>query len=181
MRLSLRELEQSSTPFGRPAFWDELWERYVQSKLDYRSEASVLKLKTDQGDGSIRTDLPWTPAKVSVHPLAFGNEPNGNSWSSPTSTMPYHLPVDGTGYSLKIRIEQTGRGPRALVATQHSMMTLREAASYLRIPAGTLEQLAVESKIPALLLEGRWRFPKSGIDEWVMLQSFRDGEASDAA
>lgn len=70
---------------------------------------------------------------------------------------------------------------RALVATQHSMMTLREAANYLRIPAGTLEQLAQESKIPALLLEGRWRFPKSGIDEWVMLQSFRDGEVHDAA
>jgi len=70
---------------------------------------------------------------------------------------------------------------RALVATQHSMLTLREAAHYLRIPATTLEQLAVEGKIPALQLEGRWRFPKSGMDEWVMLQSFRDGEVSDAA
>ena len=70
---------------------------------------------------------------------------------------------------------------RALVATQHSMMTMREAAAYLRIPAATLEQLANESKIPALQIEGRWRFPKSGIDEWVMLQSFRDGEVGDAA
>ncbi len=70
---------------------------------------------------------------------------------------------------------------RALVATQHSMLTLREAAHYLRIPATTLEQLAAEGKIPALQLEGRWRFPKSGMDEWVMLQSFRDGEVSDAA
>jgi excisionase family DNA binding protein len=70
---------------------------------------------------------------------------------------------------------------RALVATQHSMLTLREAAHYLRIPAHTLEQLATEGKIPALQLEGRWRFPKSGMDEWVMLQSFRDGEVSDAA
>jgi excisionase family DNA binding protein len=70
---------------------------------------------------------------------------------------------------------------RALVATQHSMMTLREAAAYLRIPAATLEQFAADNKIPALQLEGRWRFPKSGIDEWVMLQSFREGEVSDAA
>lgn len=70
---------------------------------------------------------------------------------------------------------------RALVSTQHSMLTLREAAHYLRIPATTLEQLAVEGKIPALQLEGRWRFPKSGMDEWVMLQSFREGEMSDAA
>jgi excisionase family DNA binding protein len=70
---------------------------------------------------------------------------------------------------------------RALVATQHSMLTMREAANYLRIPASTLEQLAAESKIPALQIDGRWRFPKSGIDEWVMLQSFKDGEVSDAA
>jgi excisionase family DNA binding protein len=60
-------------------------------------------------------------------------------------------------------------------------MTLREAASYLRIPASTLEQLAADGKIPALQLEGRWRFPKSGVDEWVMLQSFKDGEVGDAA
>ena len=70
---------------------------------------------------------------------------------------------------------------RALVATQHSMLTLREAANYLRIPSSTLEQLAADSKIPALQIDGRWRFPKSGIDEWVMLQSFREGEVSDAA
>ena len=70
---------------------------------------------------------------------------------------------------------------RALVATQHSMLTLREAANYLRIPSSTLELLAAESKLPALHIDGRWRFPKSGIDEWIMLQSFREGEVGDAA
>lgn len=70
---------------------------------------------------------------------------------------------------------------RALVSTQHSMLTLREAAHYLRIPSSSLEQLAAEGKIPALQIEGRWRFPKTGIDEWVMLQSFREGEVGDAA
>lgn len=70
---------------------------------------------------------------------------------------------------------------RALVSTQHSMLTLREAAHYLRIPSSTLEVLAAESKLPALHIDGRWRFPKSGIDEWIMLQSFREGEVGDAA
>lgn len=70
---------------------------------------------------------------------------------------------------------------RALVATQHSMLTLREAAHYLRIPSSTLELLAADGKIPALHIDSRWRFPKSGIDEWVMLQSFREGEVADAA
>ena len=70
---------------------------------------------------------------------------------------------------------------RALVATQHSMLTLREAAHYLRIPSSTLELLASDGKIPALQIDSRWRFPKSGIDEWIMLQSFREGEVGDAA
>lgn len=91
----------------------------------------------------------------------------------------------GNGNAVRFEIflspEQLSCLFRALVATQHSMMTMREAASYLRITAGALEQLAQEGKIPALQIEGRWRFPKSGIDEWVMLQSFRESEVEDAA
>lgn len=91
----------------------------------------------------------------------------------------------GTGNAVRFEIflspEQLSCLFRALVATQHSMMTMREAANYLRITAGALEQLAQEGKIPALQIEGRWRFPKSGIDEWVMLQSFREAEVEDAA
>ena len=37
LRLALNELEETAPPFGRPAFWDELWERYVPSQLDYRT------------------------------------------------------------------------------------------------------------------------------------------------
>ena len=36
-----------------------------------------LKLKTDKGDGSLGPQQPWTPAKASTYPLAFGNEPGG--------------------------------------------------------------------------------------------------------
>jgi len=91
----------------------------------------------------------------------------------------------GTGNAVRFEIflspEQLSCLFRALVATQHSMMTMREAANYLRITSSALEQLAQEGKIPALQIEGRWRFPKSGIDEWVMLQSFREAEVDDAA
>jgi excisionase family DNA binding protein len=62
---------------------------------------------------------------------------------------------------------------RAVVATQHSVMTLREAASYLRVHPSTLEGMAVEGKVPAFTIEGRWRFPKHGIDEWLALQAFQ--------
>jgi excisionase family DNA binding protein len=100
-------------------------------------------------------------------------------------SMPESFGGAATGNAVRFEIflspEQLSCLFRALVATKHSMMTLREAASYLRIPASTLEQLAADGKIPALQLEGRWRFPKSGVDEWVMLQSFKDGEVGDAA
>ena len=48
LRLALQELASSTVGFGRPAFWSELEERYVQTKLDYRLEANVLKDKMNQ-------------------------------------------------------------------------------------------------------------------------------------
>ncbi len=59
---------------------------------------------------------------------------------------------------------------RAVVANQHTVMTLREAAQYLRMPAGVLEQMASENKVPALLIDGKWRFARTAVDEWLNLQ-----------
>jgi transposase len=43
LRLALEELEGGD--WARPPLWTTLWERYVESKLDYRAEASVLREK----------------------------------------------------------------------------------------------------------------------------------------
>ncbi len=59
LRLALQELETGAAAVERPAFWDELWERYVQSKLDYRTEISVLKLKMDQAGTDAWRLLEW--------------------------------------------------------------------------------------------------------------------------
>ena len=59
---------------------------------------------------------------------------------------------------------------RAVVANQHTVMTLREAAKYLRIAPNHLAQMAQEGKIPALMIDGKWRFARSGVDEWLCLQ-----------
>jgi len=59
LRLALQELEKSSASFGRPTFWNELQERYVQSKLDYRTEVSVLKLKMTQAGADALRLLAW--------------------------------------------------------------------------------------------------------------------------
>jgi transposase len=44
LRLALKEVADISD-LVRPEFWNPLWERYVESKLEYRAEASVLQQK----------------------------------------------------------------------------------------------------------------------------------------
>jgi excisionase family DNA binding protein len=62
---------------------------------------------------------------------------------------------------------------RAVCANQHTVMTLREASSYLRVNPSRLEEMAQESEIPAFLIDGKWRFPRNSVDEWLNMQSFR--------
>jgi hypothetical protein len=45
LRLALRELESATAGLSRPEWWPLLWERYVEAKLDYRVEATVLRQK----------------------------------------------------------------------------------------------------------------------------------------
>ena len=59
---------------------------------------------------------------------------------------------------------------RAVVANQHTVMTLREAAQYLRIAPSQLEQMANDGKVPALLIDGKWRFARHAVVEWLNLQ-----------
>ena len=59
---------------------------------------------------------------------------------------------------------------RAVVANQHTVMTLREAAQYLRIAPSVLEQMAENGKVPALMIDGKWRFARNAVDEWLNLQ-----------
>lgn len=59
---------------------------------------------------------------------------------------------------------------KSIVTGQHTIMTLREAAAHLRIPAHALESMASEGEIPAFLLDGRWRFSRIAVDEWLQSQ-----------
>ena len=66
--------------------------------------------------------------------------------------------------------EQLSNLFRAVAANQHTMLTLREAASYLRIPSNTLDTMAHEGELPGFLIDGKWRFNKIAIDEWLVAQ-----------
>ena len=48
LRLALEELAPALPESQRPDFWALFWERYVESKLDYKSTETVLKQKQRQ-------------------------------------------------------------------------------------------------------------------------------------
>ena len=59
LRLALEELAAKLSEAERAEFWPELWERYVENKLDYKSPEAVLKQKqTQAGEDSCRL-LEW--------------------------------------------------------------------------------------------------------------------------
>ncbi|MCS7209857.1 MAG: helix-turn-helix domain-containing protein [Fimbriimonadales bacterium] len=52
----------------------------------------------------------------------------------------------------------------------HPVMTLREAAHYLRLRPAELQALAENGEIPAFKVDGKWRFLKNALDEWMLAQ-----------
>lgn len=122
------------------------------------------------------------------HDLKVAGRSNGAtdaSFSEP-AVVP-ESPGFQTGAGSVVRLElflspeQLSQLFRAFFSTQHSMMTLREAALYLRMHPSALERMAKEGELPAVHLEGRWRFVKSSLDEWLTLQAMRNGGEKNVA
>jgi transposase len=59
LRLALEELAQVLPETERPDFWELLWERYVENKLDYKSAEAVLQNKQKQAGEDIYSLLQW--------------------------------------------------------------------------------------------------------------------------
>lgn len=59
LRLALQEVEETGGEEPRPPFWTELWDRYVDNKLDYRVEVSVLQAKMMQAGTDAAQLLEW--------------------------------------------------------------------------------------------------------------------------
>ncbi len=53
------------------------------------------------------------------------------------------------------------------------VLTLEEAASYLRLPQDTLARQAAEGNIPGRRIEDSWRFLKTALDDWLRRQDSR--------
>jgi hypothetical protein len=59
LRLALEEIARRLTDSERPDFWELFWERYVESKLDYKSGVEVLKAKHRQAGEDCLRLLQW--------------------------------------------------------------------------------------------------------------------------
>ena len=53
------------------------------------------------------------------------------------------------------------------------VLTLDEAADYLRLPKETIAREAAQGHIPGRRIEDTWRFLKAAIDEWLRSQDSR--------
>lgn len=59
LAMALEELKGKLAENQRPEFWEQLWERYVESKLDYKSTAEVLQSKRHQAGADSLRLLKW--------------------------------------------------------------------------------------------------------------------------
>lgn len=50
------------------------------------------------------------------------------------------------------------------------LMTIKEAANYLRISSSTIYKLVEKGRIPASKVGGAWRFKKDVLDDWLNMQ-----------
>jgi len=53
------------------------------------------------------------------------------------------------------------------------VLTLEEAAGYLRVPKEMMEREVIQGKIPGRRIDRTWRFHKSALDEWLQRQGGR--------
>jgi excisionase family DNA binding protein len=47
------------------------------------------------------------------------------------------------------------------------VLTLSEAAEYLRVPPAELDKLVAEGKVPARNIGGEWRFLRNALENWL--------------
>ncbi|HXH62147.1 MAG TPA: helix-turn-helix domain-containing protein [Fimbriimonadaceae bacterium] len=131
----------------------------------------------------VRIGTPQSPSEVSITETAMKNLNEFHETQSPAPEPLSAGLVGGNAVRLEIFLsgEQMAGMLKAIMAGQHSVLTLREAASYLRLSPSKLERLVDDGEIPAVELDGRYRFPKSNLDDWLAMQSIQSEDEQDVA
>jgi excisionase family DNA binding protein len=130
-------------------------------------------------ESPVRPSGPVAPASVSVPAPAESVTTDGHD--VPSAPNPAVHSGNVVRLELFLSAEQMGGLFRAIMAGQHTVMTAREAASYLRLSKERLMKLAEEGEIPGVVIDGRWRFPKPNLDDWLTMHSHVSEEAEDVA
>jgi excisionase family DNA binding protein len=58
------------------------------------------------------------------------------------------------------------------------VLTVEDAARYLRISKDALRRLAAQGKIPGRQIDRQWRFLKAALDDWLRGVCSRDGRTA---
>ena len=63
--------------------------------------------------------------------------------------------------------------PPLLPATTTEVLTLAEAATYLRVSEAAVVRLVQQQELPGRLIEDEWRFLKSALQDWLRTPPLR--------
>jgi len=81
----------------------------------------------------------------------------------------------------RISLVEEGRTPLSdpdSTAPANEVMTLPEAAAFLRLEEAQLEQSAAKSEVPARRIAGQWRFSRAALLAWLDSAASLPGEDS---
>ncbi len=65
---------------------------------------------------------------------------------------------------------------RTIIDTQRTVLTTREAAGLLRLPQHKIESLAEAQELPGFKIDGKWRFSRAALMDWLALPHEQGGK-----
>jgi excisionase family DNA binding protein len=138
-------------------------ERMRPSGRDAKPEEG--KTKGDLGDSS-------NSAVPSAKEASTPPSPEDHELELPISSSSLSSPgAPGEAQEVSVHLtEEQLESLRNSLATPPEVMTLSEAASYLRVSRNSIIDLVREQNLPATKLAGKWRFKRTAVDHWMELQ-----------
>lgn len=145
--------------------------------------ADAIRAAAQGGGVPLVSEVP-TAFQPKGESVAQGPEAYVSQSAPPEAPSPAVIGGNVVRIELFMSAEQTTNMLRAIMIGQHTILTLAEAAHYLRIRPQTLSRLAEEGEIQGVEIDGKWRFPKNHLDEWIYAtvgQTVNEVEQQDVA
>ena len=166
---AIRKAAQSSDPLSSAKYNGSGFEgnpAVTPAPTHIFSEHSTYVSKTVDNTNTSQEVIIETEDLVEIVP------PRNDTLSSASSSS--QGPSTTVRVELDLAPDQLSSLMKSIVVTQHSVMTLREAAQFLRIPGSTLERLAEAKQVPGFKFEGKWRFARTAVEAWLTNPELED-------